>query len=69
MGALDTQNSSSCKDSKTKGMTQEIRDQAITIEMVIIKVMVAIVIKIQHKGAGGLEGKPSACDGGVGTCE
>ena len=39
-------------------MAQEIRDQAITTEMVLIEIMVAIVIKIQHKRTGELEVKP-----------
>ena len=47
-------------------MVQEIRDEAITPEMMFIKITVAILIKIQHKGIGELKVKSSASDARVG---
>ena len=50
------------RDRKTERMVQGIRDQAIIIEMVLIKIMVAIVVKIQQKGTRELEVMSSVSD-------
>ena len=50
-------------------MVWGIRDQTVTIEKVLIKIMVAIVVKIQHNGTGELEVKYSASAVRVGTFE
>ena len=47
-------------------MVQKIRDMTITIEMVLFKIMVAIVIKIQHKETGEMEDKSRASNVGDG---
>ena len=43
-------------------MVQETREQVIIIEMVLIKIMVVIVIKLQHKGTGEQEVNSTASD-------
>ena len=43
-------------------MVQKIRDQPITIKRVYIKIMIAMLIKYQHKGMGELEVKSSVFD-------